>query len=103
MELTKTQRGFALVEFTDRYGMKCSLQKSSLATEDAIWFGLDDPAPKIMASDAVKLGLPTTETTGWISYHIPEDVLISTRMHLSQEMVKELLPILQKFADTGEL
>lgn len=29
--------------------------------------------------------------------------MLSTRMHLNQEQVKQLLPILQHFADTGEL
>ena len=103
MDLTKTKRGFAIVEFTDRYGAKCSLQKSSLATEDAIWFGLDDANPQIMASDAERLGIPTDANNGWVKYEIPKEVLLSTRMHLTQDMVKELLPTLQKFAETGEL
>ena len=36
-----TERGFAIINFEDRYDFKCSLQKSSLATEDCIWFGVD--------------------------------------------------------------
>lgn len=103
MELRKTERGFEIGEFTDRYGQRCSIQKSSLATEDAIWFGLDDADPQIMASDAIRLGIPTEENCGWIKFEIPKEVLISTRMHLTQDMVKELLPILQRFAETGEL
>lgn len=103
MELQKTERGFALGKFTDRYGAKCSIQKSSLATEDAIWLGIDDPDPEIMASDARKLGLPTTQENGWVKYEIPKEVLLTTRMHLTQDMVKEMLPFLQKFAETGEL
>jgi len=92
-----TNRGFGHIEFIDRYGDKCSLQKSSLATEDAIWFGIDDASPKIMASKTMEGG------TGWVPYEIPKDVLLTTRMHLTQEQVKELLPILQEFAETGEL
>jgi len=103
MEIKKTARGFSISQFTDRYGVKCSLQKSSLATEDAIWFGVDDANPKIMASDAKKLGIPTDEDRGWINYQIPKEVLLSTRMHLTQDMVKQLLPSLEKFAKTGEL
>ena len=103
MKQTLTQRGFSHIEFYDRYDAKCSLQKSSLATEDAIWFGIDDAEPKIMASDAVKLGLPTNETCGWIEYPIPDEVLFTTRMHLTREQVEELLPTLQKFVDTGEI
>lgn len=103
MKKSKTNRGFELIEFKDRYGAKCSIQKSSLATEDAIWFGIDDPEPKIMASVAPQHGIFTKETTGWVEYPIPNDVLLTTRMHLTQKQVKDILPILQKFVKTGEI
>jgi hypothetical protein len=103
MNIEKTERGFSILNFTDRYGSKCSLQKSSLATEDAIWFGVDDANPQIMVSDAHKLGIPTPSNNGWVKFDIPKEVLLATRMHLTQEQVIELLPILQKFAETGEL
>lgn len=102
-EREKTQRGFSYNKFEDLYGQLCSIQKSSLATKDAIWLGVDDAQPKIMASEAHKVGVDTTETTGWVPYPIPEEVLLSTRMHLSREQVAELLPILQKFVDTGRI
>ena len=94
---TKTQRGFSLIEFSDLYGVKCDIQKSSLATDDAIWFGVENVNPQIMASKVIDGG------TGWIPYSIPEDVLLSTRMHLSRKQVKKLLPILKKFVRTGEI
>ena len=103
MDLTKTERGFEIGEFTDRYGAKCSLQKSSLATEDAIWLGVNDANPQIMASDAKKLGLTNDENVGWIKFNIPKEVLLNTRMHLTRDMVKNLIPILEKFVKTGEL
>ena len=103
MEVKQTGRGFDIIEFTDRYDAKCSLQKSSLATEDAIWFGVDDAEPQVMASKAASVGVSTSETTGWVPFPIPEDVLLTTRMHLTQDQVKEILPILQKFAETGEI
>lgn len=103
MKTGKTHRGFAYAEFTDIYGYPCSIQKSSLATEDAIWIGIDDPKSQIMASQAKRLGIVTEQSVGWIPYPIPEDVLISTRMHLTREQVQELLPVLQHFVDTGEL
>jgi hypothetical protein len=104
MKIDKTGRGFDIGGFIDRYGAKCSIQKSSLATEDAIWFGVDDPNPQIMAYDANRLGLPTNgETTGWVKYEIPKEVLVNTRMHLTREQVAELLPTLQKFVETGEI
>ena len=99
----ETNRGFGIIEFTDRYGVRCSLQKSSLATEDAIWFGCDDLNPQIMASQAKAFGIETTETCGWVPYPIPKEVLMNDRMHLTRSQVKDLLPILQKFAKTGEI
>lgn len=71
MEIKKTERGFARAEFVDLYGTNCSIQESSLATEWAIWLGVDKEDP--------------------------------SRMHLSQEMVKKLLPLLEHFAEYGEL
>lgn len=97
MKAEKTDRGFQIVKFVDRYETKCSLQKSSLAFEDCIWFGVEDPNPQIMASRVMENG------RGWVKYPLPEDVVITSRMHLTQEMVKELLPYLQKFAETGEI
>lgn len=76
-ELRPTQRGFARAEFTDRYGNACSIQKSSLATEDAIWLGCDE------------------------GRHVGGQCL--ARMHLTQEMVAALLPLLHRFVETGEL
>jgi len=103
MNYGKTKRGFALITFTDRYGVECSLQKSSMAFESAIWLGPSEAQPKILASMTKALGVETDQTTGWVPYPIPEAVSLTTRMHLTQNQVKELLPILQHFAETGEL
>jgi hypothetical protein len=100
---SNTARGFRVIDFEDRYDQSCSIQKSSLAMEDAIWFGVNDADPKIMAVDAKRLGIPTAQNVGWIPFHIPEEVLLSTRMHLTRDQVEEILPILQHFVDTGEL
>lgn len=100
---SKTNRGFKLIEFTDRYDIKCTLQKSSLATEDAIWFGVHDANAKILAHDAAAAGVPTTQMTGWVEYPLPKEVQISTRMHLTRKQVKKLLPVLQRFVETGEI
>ena len=56
MEEYKTDRGFAIIKFVDMYDTKCSIQKSSLATEDAIWIGIDKPEPLIMASKIIEGG-----------------------------------------------
>jgi hypothetical protein len=92
MEKKQTERGFDYSEFTDRYGEKCSIQKSSLAFENAIWFGIDKPKP-----------LVCIHGEGWKEVPLPPGTMLSGRMHLTQEQVRELLPILQKFAVTGEL
>lgn len=103
MEMTKTNRGFELGKFVDRRGSNCSIQKSSVATENCIWLGVDDANPQIMAFDAIRLGIPANQNSGWIKYEIPKEVLLSTRMHLSQEQVRDLIPILQRFVDTGDI
>ncbi|WP_227396813.1 hypothetical protein [Jeotgalibacillus aurantiacus] len=92
-----TNRGFQDIEFRDINSVSCSIQKSSLATEDAIWFGVNDADPKILASKTKEGG------TGWVTHDIPKEVLLTTRMHLTQDQVKDLLPILQTFAETGRL
>jgi len=97
MKRDVTVRGFGIYNFNDYYDAECSIQKSSLAIVDAIWLGVDDPDPRIMASKVMEGG------TGWVKYPIPEDVNINTRMHLTQQQVKDLLPILEKFAETGEI
>ena len=107
MKIEFNERGFAYAEFEDRYKQKCSIQKSSLATEDCIWLGVNDADPKIMSSDATRMGLRERtfdeRDNGWVPFEIPEEVSLSTRMHLTQEMAAELIPILQRFVNTGEL
>jgi hypothetical protein len=76
----QTERGFARIDFRDLHDAACSLQASSLATDDAIWFGRNEA--KI---DPVS-GLP-----------------IGPRMHLNRAQVAALLPILQHFVMTGEV
>jgi hypothetical protein len=103
MKVKKTERGFATIKFKDRYKSKCILQKSSLAGEHAVWFGLIDADPLILASKASQYGLDTIEDNGWINYPIPKDVLLHTQMHLTQDQVRALLPYLITFIETGEL
>lgn len=98
MIVQTTGRGFDLVTFRDRYGEICSLQKSSLATENCIWFGVNEPKVTALAKDVYGSG-----EVGWVTISIPEYAHLSGRMHLTQEQVRELLPYLIKFAETGEL
>ena len=98
-----TERGFALLEFSDLYGSRCNVQLSSLAEREAIWIGVESAEPKIMASQAAAFGVETKETVGWVPYPVPDQVLLTTRMHLSREQVAALLPVLQRFSATGEV
>lgn len=90
-----TARGFELITFEDAYGFPCSLQESS-AVVPHIWLGIDDAKPQIMASKTPQGG------TGWVPYDIPDDVLLTTRMHLNVEQVKALIVELQRFVDESE-
>lgn len=113
-EDTITPRGFKVVEFEDAYGYECSLQQSSAVGDDDdamenpgssfVWLGIDNGKPQVMKSQAKALGLtlPPGEVSGWMPYPIPEEVQISTRMHLNREQVKGLIERLQRWLETGE-
>jgi hypothetical protein len=88
IKLTETQRGFLRGEFKDLYGADCSIQESSLATDNAIWLGCENGTHYIDARPMLKAD---------------ETFTCSARMHLNQEQVKELLPILQYFVEHGTL
>ena len=103
MNITKTARGFDRIEFTELGGAKCSLQKSSAAENDYIWFGAND----IGVKGFVPYGQPSawqdiTEKDIKEKFGV-QDIVSNSRMHLSREQVKELLPYLQKFVKTGEI
>lgn len=89
LEKETTGRGFGIYHFHDLNGEHCTLQDSSVATESVIWFGVHDPEVQVFKK-------------GWQDVPLPDDVLITGRMHLTQDMVKGLLPILTHFAETGE-
>lgn len=67
-----------LIEFTDAMGNTCSIQESS-ATEDHIWLGIDYVESLSYAWE------------------------VRARMHLNKEQVAALLPLLQRFVETGKL
>lgn len=109
-----TNRGFEIVEFEDEYNAKCSLQISSRAifeNENGIvddplgwvWLGVDNASPKILKTKAAELGmkLPPGEVSGWMPYSVPDDVLFTTRMHLSEKQVRGLIARLQTWLETG--
>jgi len=94
MKREKTKRGFGLIQFTDYNGVECSLQKSSIATDDLIWLGCDDADPQYFVPN----GNPS-----WRKLEVPAETVFNTRMHLTRSQVKKLMPHLQKFIDEGEI
>lgn len=94
LETKKTERGFSKIIFKDSYNEDCSIQKSSSAMQDKIWLGIDNPKLTIFENE--QMGV----------YHkidMPKQFSVSTRMHLTQKQVKEILPILIKFVETGDI
>ena len=91
-----TPCGFPLVEFKDSYGEQCSLQASSLAKYaqpgvSAIWLGIDGVHAEVIHSDAAKVGIKTNQKCGWVPYPIPDEVSVTTRMHLERDAVEALV------------
>jgi hypothetical protein len=76
MKLRKGSRGLLRGNFKDQREAKCSIQESSLATDQCIWLGVDETF---------------------------EGEVCPARMHLTVDMVRDLLPHLQKFAESGNL
>jgi len=72
----KEEKGLSKISFEDDYKQQCSLQRSNAALENKVWLGVEK------------------DINGKI---------VNGRMHLTQEQVRDILPYLQKFADTGEL
>lgn len=96
-----TERGFEFVEFTDQSGVVCSLQQSSLATNEvdeitsatggnAIWLGCDDANPRVLIKGE-----------GWKPVDMPEGYIADTRMHLTRRQVEGLIEHLQSWLETG--
>jgi len=105
-KVSRTPRGFEIIEFKDHYDIPCSLQMSSLAEYahpgiSAVWLGTNSAQPKVMASQAASLGIQTEQTTGWIPYPIPEQVSLNTRAHLNRKQVAALIAHLQAWLKDG--
>lgn len=99
MKTKKTARGFGYKEFKDYNGNDCIIQKSSLATDDAIWLG----AKNLIVQEFVAFRQPEAWKTITFENTMEHHFVGNERMHLTRKQVKKLLPILQKFAETGDL
>lgn len=76
-EFKPTKKGLLRAEFKDRFGAVCSVQESSFIEEDCIWVGVE------------------------VDIHGVEQA--NGRMHITQGMAKDLIPMLRHFARTGKL
>jgi len=101
MKEDTTERGFSYVKFKDEYGNDCSLQKSSSAMQDCVWLGCD----KLGVKEFVAFRQPSAwrDMTELDEFSYEKHYVGNNRMHLTREQVKELLPHLQKFVETGEI
>ncbi|WP_417777118.1 hypothetical protein [Stutzerimonas xanthomarina] len=91
LKIGVTERGFPRIEFQDLYNESCSLQLSSLAEQPAIWFGVDNPLPRVLGEN------------GWTNVELPEGAVIPSRMHLSCDQAKALMKYLHAFIETGDI
>lgn len=109
---TTTKRGFVKLLFSDYYNKMCSLQMSSISNDECVWLGIEDAEPRILTTDAIRLGVikdedaprnPSGDPCGWIKYPVPQEVSFTTRMHLTREQAKQLGLQLLKFAFCGTI
>lgn len=111
MERRITPRGFTHLRFVDLNESECWVQESSRCLDgheddpgsSALWVGVQDARPLILASKAAEHGVDTRETCGWVPYPVPDDVLLTTRMHLTREQARDLADVLRQWAATGHL
>ncbi len=105
---TASHNGFPMVVFQDMYDNGCSLQASSIWEDDnrcgesAVWLGINDADPKVMAREASGLGIKTSQKDGWVPYPVPPNVQLNTRMHLNRDQVAALIDHLKLWLETGQ-
>lgn len=91
-KFSKTNRGFGLVEFTDSNGVKCSIQQSSLATQNCLWIGC-----------STDYYMQLSPGKGWEKVEIAQNQLVNDKMHLNESQVRQLVARLEIWLETGSL
>lgn len=99
MKKEYTNRGFGIYHFRDHNDKECTIQKSSLAFMDAIWLGAKDIGLKEFLAGRKPSAWQDVVLADTIKHHY----VANNRMHLTREQVRELLPVLQKFVETGKI
>lgn len=61
MKLKHTPRGFSVVEFTDSFNTKCSIQEASSASESRIWLGVENHR-MLLSQEEVKSLMPILQS-----------------------------------------
>jgi hypothetical protein len=103
MDIVQTQRGFSKGSFTDYNSINCSIQESSLATDDCIWLGIDVPRLTVFEDTNMGSAKHSLVESKYIETDLPKNWSVDSRMHLTRQQVSDLLPLLQRFVDTGSL
>ena len=102
MEIKCTSRGFSYYNFDEGNGKTCSIQESSAAEQAYIWLGCDEIGLKGFIPNGDPSWRDVTDEQMQEKFGF-KYIIANNRMHLTQEQVKELIPILQKFVDTGSI
>ena len=100
IKIKPTNRGFSIGVFKDGNDADCSIQISSaIRSERLIWLGADDINLRTFVPF---VGWKTFTDDELRSVFNADSILANTRMHLTQSQVKALLPLLTRFAETGD-
>lgn len=99
---TRTKRGFNFRSFADYNGVECSIQKSSIATDDLIWLGCDKTGFQYFIPNGNPSWRSITDAELALKFGA-QHIITNTRMHLTRKQVKKILPVLQKFVETGDI
>lgn len=93
LEWKKTGRGFLYAEFRDQYDFTCSLQESSLATEAAIWLGVNGTNRMHLTRGLVAALLPSLQRFA----------LTGSLQGEGEEPTTEIMALLAILADEGRV
>ena len=100
MKEKTTERGFNYNQFTDANDVECSIQISSaIQDEYLIWLGANEIGLKEFVAHRKPSAWMDIELEESMSHHY----MANNRMHLTQSQVKELIPVLQRFVETGDI
>lgn len=66
-----------------------------------LWLNNMDSKPMIMADDAKRLGIRTSQEEGWIPFPLPDEVELFSAIHLTKDNIKELISRLSEWLEIG--